>query len=91
LIILLIVGKSDAETAFRIARRIAAQGKKLVILFVGEGCRIAERPAWVEALDFARLYALDVDCMDPALSVDLVDYSGWVKLLEYCSKTVSWT
>ncbi len=91
MIILLVIGKPDAGTAFRIARRVAAQGKKLVILFVGEGCDIAQDAAKVEALDFARLYALDIDCPDPAPGITTVDYAGWVRLLEYCNKTVSWT
>jgi len=91
MIILLIVGKPDAGTAFRIARRVAVQGKKLVILFVGAGCGIAQDAEQVEALGFARLYALNTDCPDPAPGVTTVDYSGWVRLLEYCNKTVSWT
>jgi len=90
MIILIIIGRSDAGTAFRIARRVAAQGRKVVILFIGEGCRIAENAEYVESLDFARVYALDIDCPDPALGVSLVDYNGWIKLLEYCNKTISW-
>ncbi len=91
MIILLIIGTEKPGEAFRIARRIAAQGKKIVLLFIGPGAKIAEDPHQTEALDFARLYALKDDCQKPASGVELVDYDGWVRLLEYCSKTISWT
>jgi predicted peroxiredoxin len=90
MIFLLTIGTASTGVAFRIARRIAAQGKKIIILFMGDGCKIASDPHIIEGLDFARLYALKMDCRDPASGVELVDYDGWVKLLEYCNKTVSW-
>jgi hypothetical protein len=89
--ILLIVGCAEAKTAFRTMRRVAAAGKKVLLLFTGEGCRIASDPAQVEGFDFARLFALRNDCPNPAKGVELVDYDGWIRLLEYCNKTVSWT
>ena len=88
--ILLIVGYAEAKTAFRTMRRVAAAGKKVLLLFTGEGCRIASDPTQVEVLDFARLFALRNDCPNPAKGVELVDYDGWIRLLEYCNKTVSW-
>ena len=90
-IILLIIGTNKPGEAFRVARRIAAEGKKILLLFVDEGCRIAEDPHVTENLDFARLYALVSDCSKPAKGVELVDYDGWIKLLEFCNKTINWT
>jgi hypothetical protein len=91
MIILLIIGTEKPGEAFRVARRIAVEGKEIIILFIGEGARIAEDPYVTESLDFARLYALADDCPKPAPGVELVNYDGWVRLLEYCGKTISWT
>ena len=92
MIILVIVGVRDPGECFRIVRRVAFEGRKVMMLFVGDGCRIAEDPGTVESLaSFARLYALSEDCPKPAKGVTLVDYDGWVKLLEMCNKTFSWT
>ncbi len=90
MIILMIIGISFTGDIFRIARRIAAQGKKIIILFIGDGCKITTDPHLIESLAFARLYALSMDCRNPAPDVELVDYDGWIKLLEHCNKTVSW-
>jgi len=91
MIILLIIGTSNPGEAFRICRRVAAEGKKILLLFIGDGCRIAENPYITDSLDFARLYALVNDCQNPANGVELIDYNGWIKLLEYSNKTISWT
>ena len=48
MIILLQIGTQDFGESFRIARRVAAQGKKIIILFTGEGCRLAEDPQIVD-------------------------------------------
>lgn len=91
MIILLQIGTPEYGEAFRIARRVAAQGKKMLILFTGEGCKLTGDPQLMESLDFARLFALKCDAEKPADNVELIDYDGWVKLLAYCNKTVSWT
>jgi hypothetical protein len=91
LIILLQVGTEEYGEVFRIARRVAAQGKKLLILFTGDGCRLAENPHMTDSLSFARLFALKEDVIKPVGGVEVVDYDGWVKLLEYCNKTACWT
>ena len=91
MIILLQIGTQDFGESFRIARRVAAQGKKIIILFTGEGCRLAEDPQIVDRLNFARLHALKDDYKKPVEGVEVVDYEGWVKLLEYCNKTACWT
>jgi hypothetical protein len=91
MIILLQIGTEEYGEVFRIARRVAAQGKKLLILFTGDGCRLAENPQIVDSLGFARLFALKEDVVKPVEGVELVDYDGWVKLLEYCNKTACWT
>jgi hypothetical protein len=90
MIILFIIGVSSTGDVFRIARRIAAQGMKIIILFIGDGCKIVTDPHIIEGLSFARLYALRLDCHNPVASVELIDYDGWVKLLEYSNKIVSW-
>ena len=91
MIILLIVSCAEAGTAFKTMRMVAATGKKVLLLFTGEGCKIASDQDQVEGLNFARLFALRNDCPNPAKGVELVDYDGWIRLLEYCNKTVSWT
>ncbi len=91
MIILLQIGTEEYGEVFRIARRVAEQGKKLLILFTGDGCRLAENPHIVDSLGFARLFALKGDVIKPVEGVQLVDYDGWVKLLEYCNKTACWT
>jgi predicted peroxiredoxin len=91
MIILLQIGTQEYGEAFRIARRVAAQGKKLLILFTGEGCRLVEDPNMAESLSFARLFALKEDVRKPVEGVEIIDYEGWVKLLEYCNKTACWT
>ncbi len=91
MIILLQVGTMEYGEAFRIARRVASGGKKMFILFTGEGCRLAEDPHLTESLGFARLFALRNDISKPATGVELIDYDGWVKLLEVSNKTACWT
>ena len=91
MIILLQVGIEEYGEVFRIARRVAAQGKKLLILFTGDGCRLAENPHMTDSLSFARLFALKEDVIKPVDGVEVVDYDGWLKLLEYCNKTACWT
>jgi len=91
MIILLQIGTQEYGEAFRIARRVAAQGKKMLILFTGDGCRIAENPHITDSLDFARLFALREDVRKPVNGVEVINYDGWVKLLEYCNKTACWT
>jgi len=91
LIILLQIGTEEYGEVFRIARRVAIQGKKLLILFTGDGCRLAENPNMTESLNFARLFALKEDIQKPVVGLEIVDYDGWVKLLEYCNKTACWT
>ncbi|MCX6649700.1 MAG: hypothetical protein NTV61_10000 [Candidatus Bathyarchaeota archaeon] len=91
MIILLQIGTQEYGEAFRIARRVAGQGKKILILFTGDGCRLAEDPQLVDSLGFARLFALKDDVKKPVEGVEVIDYAGWVKLLEYCNKTACWT
>jgi hypothetical protein len=91
MIILLQMGTQEYGEGFRIARRVAAQGKKILILFTSDGCRLAENPQLVDSLGFARLFALRDDLRKPVKGVEVIDYEGWVNLLEYCNKTACWT
>ncbi len=91
MIILIQMGTQEYGEGFRIARRVAAQGKKILILFTRDGCRLAENPQLVDSLGFARLFALRDDLRKPIEGVEVIDYEGWVKLLEYCNKTACWT
>ena len=91
MIILLQIGTQEYGEVFRIARRIASQGKKLLILFTGDGCRLVEDLNMTESLSFARLFALKEDVRKSVEGVEIIDYEGWVKLLEYCNKTACWT
>jgi hypothetical protein len=48
-------------------------------------------PRLLKTSTFARLHALKDDYKKPVEGVEIVDYDGWVRLLEYCNKTACWT
>ena len=93
---LFVVGAyGKAETAFKLASKMFDGGCDVFFLFVGEGCRYALDEALVRSLSFAAgVYCLDRDldrnenCDD--CSFEVVDYTGWVELIERCNTLFSW-
>jgi hypothetical protein len=85
---LFIVGRDDADTCFEIARK--TEGKR-AILFIQEGGLYAIDLKVINQLDFCKLYALEEDCVTAINKVKLVNFEGWVKLLEEYKIIVSWT
>lgn len=87
----------DSPTAFKIAERMARRGQKVSILFTREACRHLTDPEFSNSIAFAE----GVHCLGSDLDqiereklvggVRLVDYSGWVELVEANEKIVSWT
>ena len=64
------------------------------ILFIAEARGLAREKGLLESLDFTqRIYSLDDGSqgVDHIAGVELVDYSGWVKLIEENDRIVSWT
>ena len=93
---LFVVGSHlGAETAFELARKMFDGGYDVFFLFVGEGCRYALDEPLLRSLSFAAdVYCLDRDldrnenCDDR--SFEVVDYTGWVELIERCDTLLSW-
>ncbi|TEU12687.1 hypothetical protein E3J20_00800 [Candidatus Bathyarchaeota archaeon] len=86
----------DSTTVFGVAERMARSGEKIDLLFTEEACRHVCDPELVGSLSFAGgVYCLESD-LDQAErenlveGVRLLDYSGWVELVEANEKIVSW-
>lgn len=91
-------GLQETGTVFRLAERMAGDGRRIVFLFTGDGCRHAADPELMKALRFAEgIYVLRDDCGSMGVldrlaeGVEAIDYDGWVGLLEVCDRIVSWT
>ena len=85
----------DSPTAFKIAERMAQRGQRVSILFTGEACRHLTDPELSDSFVFAVVHCLrsDLDRIEREKlvgGVRLVDYSGWVELVEANEKIVSW-
>lgn len=93
---LFVVGAhGEAGTAFKLASKMFDGGCDVFFLFVGEGCRHTLDEPLMRSLSFAA----GVHCLDRDLdriedhddgSFEVVDYSGWVELIETCDKLFSW-
>ena len=95
--VLFVIGSLSGSTAFRAASEMAKRGMKIFFLFTRGGCLHATDPEIMEHLSYAEgVYCLESDCESQGLSakitggVELMDYNGWVKLIEKCRKVVSW-
>jgi sulfur relay protein TusB/DsrH len=95
--VLFVISESqDSPTALKIAERMARRGQKVSILFIREACRHLTDPEFSNLIFFAGVYCLGSDLDQIELEklvggVRLVDYSGWVELVEANEKIVSWT
>jgi hypothetical protein len=85
----------DSTTVFGVAERMARSGKKIDLLFIEEACRHVCDPKLVGSLSFTGVYCLESD-LDQAErenlveGVRLLDYSGWMELVEANEKIISW-
>lgn len=82
----------DSGTAFDSAERMAGRGEEVVILFILEGVEHAVDEGLVGRLGFAK----SVNCLNTdgkrevAPGVNVVDFEGWVKLIEESDRIASW-
>ncbi len=94
--VLFVISESqDSTTVFGVAERMARSGEKIDLLFTEEACCHVCDPKLVGSLSFAGVYCLESD-LDQAErenlveGVRLLDYSGWMELVEANEKIVSW-
>jgi len=94
--VLFVISESqDSTTVFGVAERMARSGEKIDLLFTEEACCHVCDPKLVGSLSFAGVYCLESD-LDQAErenlveGVRLLDYSGWMDLVEANEKIVSW-
>jgi len=71
--------------------------QEVVFLFTRDGCLHATNSDIVHSLNYAKgVHCLESDCKSKSLlskvaaGVKLIDYLGWVGLIEACDKIVSW-
>ena len=96
--ILFVVSRlQDTTTVFKTAERSARSGVKVMILFTEGGCRHATDRELVASLSYAEgLFCLEPDSNSQGLrgkidgAVRLINYVGWIELVEGCDRIVSW-
>src|SRR3989337_1969717 len=94
---LFIIGSCTARrTVAELAAKMASLDYEVSFLFIKDGCQCLTDRGFINSIDFAEgRYALK-ECIDEKFfrsiqSVDVIDYDGWVRLLEECENIVSWT
>ena len=90
-ILYVISDRRPSSTVFEMASK---ENGDVSILFIGEARGLAGDKELLETLGFAQgIYLLgDVSQeLGPVPGVELVDYSGWVRLIEGNERIVSWT
>lgn len=85
----------ETLTLFHLAEKMVENGSEISFLLIQEGCRCAVNTEVIKGLGFSKaIYVLEDDyreLFDKIVDfVEVVDYDGWVRLLESCDKTVSW-
>ena len=78
------------EIVFEMASREAVD---VTFLFVKEARRLVANSELMDSLDYAvGIYCLDEisKTINKAQNVQIIDYSGWVKLLEKNTRIISW-
>jgi len=92
-------GPEEEWNALRdIVEGIASSGRRVMLLLIHEACKSATNRIFCEETRRfgAGLYALREDLKVQGLlgqvveGIEVVDYEGWVKLLEDCDVTLSW-
>ena len=96
-VLFIISGLQDSTTVFEAAERMARSGEKIDLLFTEEACRHVCDPELVGSLSFAGgVYCLESDLEQAEREnlvegVRLLEYSGWMEIVEANEKIVSWT
>jgi len=96
-VLFIISGLQDSTTVFEAAERMARSGEKIDLLFTEEACRHVCDPELVGSLSFAGgVFCLESDLEQAEREnlvegVRLLEYSGWMELVEANEKIVSWT
>lgn len=99
--LLIIFGGGPEEewsTLLDIVERSARSRKRVMLLLIHEACKSAMDKTFYEETRRrgADLYALREDLKAQGIldqvveDIKIVDYEGWVKLLEICDSTLSW-
>ena len=91
---LFLIGRAlKTDTALAAAEGLAERGEDVHLLFILRGVENAENSALIGRLGFAKSVSCldDGNVKDVAEGVEVVDYSGWVRLIEACERIVSWT
>ena len=87
-------GAQKSPTVFDIAAERARKGDDVSILFTREARLHAADQSLIDSISFAtRIYCLSKgqdDEIETTKDVVLIDYSGWVALIEANEKIISW-
>jgi hypothetical protein len=86
-------GFQRASSVFEIASRLAEKGEAVVFMFTKKGIRHLVDRGLMRSLS----YAESINCLESEVSdmdikgdVVMLDYPGFVKLIEECPQIVSW-
>lgn len=88
----------EAKDLLNLVEKIAQAGEKTILLLVQEACEFAATKPFCEDTQRhgVNLCVLKEDFEARGLleqvvkSVEIVDYEGWIRLLEECEKVFSW-
>jgi sulfur transfer complex TusBCD TusB component (DsrH family) len=85
----------NTQTIYKMAEMIAQAGMKVMFLFTEEGCHHTTNRELITSLSYADgLFCLKSDSQDLRVKIEgdvkLIDYVGWIELIEACDKIVSW-
>jgi len=87
-------GAQKSPTVFDIAAERARKGDDVSILFTREARRHAADQSLIDSMSFAKsIYCLSRgqdEKIEATKDVELLDYLGWVALIEENEKIISW-
>lgn len=90
MVTLITVSTTKIDEIFEISHELSKQ-EDVYILFMEEGCKLFEDENIIQKLSFAKLFVLEYVYEKKIQNVEIIDYYGWIKLLELCSNTIYWT
>jgi len=97
-VLIILFGMEESKTVFRLADEMAQDGNQIIFLFTGESSSRTFEQTVTEARRFAKsIYVLkeSIGSLYPHAplpeGIGVIDYGGWVELLEDCDRVVSWT
>ncbi|MBM3292350.1 hypothetical protein FJY84_06690 [Candidatus Bathyarchaeota archaeon] len=73
-----------------IAKKLKEKDNEISILFVGDSRKLLNNQEFVDSINFVKLYSLDRYDKIIGEGIEIIDYSGWIKLLETCKKNINW-